>query len=161
MKYEEGKPDELKQKFWKALADSPFVFLQLDSDPHTAVPMTAQLDKDANSAIWFFTGRDHVLAKGGRATVTFSSKGHDIFARFTGSLWEENSRERLNQHWNNFVEAWFPGGKEDPNLLMLRMDLGTAEIWNSNLGIMTTARMALGQDVRDDARDEHAKGVNL
>ena len=32
---------ELRTKFWTALADSPFVFLQLDSDPQTAVPMTA------------------------------------------------------------------------------------------------------------------------
>ena len=38
---------ELKQKFWKALADSPFVFLGRDGEPHSAVPMTAQLDKDA------------------------------------------------------------------------------------------------------------------
>ena len=53
---------DLKQKFWKSLADSPFVFMELDADPAAAVPMTAQLDEDADSAIWFFTTRDHALA---------------------------------------------------------------------------------------------------
>jgi general stress protein 26 len=149
---------ELKQKFWRALADSPFLFLQLDADPHTAVPMTAQLDPDANSAIWFFLARDHVFAGGGPATATFSGRGHDMFARFSGTLVPELSRERLDEEWSPSVEAWFPGGKDDPNLLMMRMDLtGEAEIWNSDLGFIDTTKMMLGFDVRDDAAREHTE----
>ncbi|MXO64642.1 general stress protein [Altererythrobacter endophyticus] len=161
MHYEEGKAPELKKKFWKSLADSPFLFLQLDRDPDSAVPMTAQLDKDADSAIWFFTGRDHYLATGGPATATFSSKGQDLFARFRGRLTEETSQERLDKEWSHFIEAWFPGGKQDPNLLMLRMDLEDAEIWDSDLGLMSTAKLLLGKDVRDDAKDSHVEGVKL
>ena len=147
--------DELKTKFWKALADSPFLFLQLDSDPDDAVPMTAQLDKDANHAIWFFTRKDHTFANGGPATATFAGKGHQMFARFSGTLTEETSEERLEKQWSKIVEAWFPGGKDDPNLLMLRMDLGQAEIWNSDLGFVDNAKMLLGFDVREEAREEH------
>lgn len=150
---------ELKHDFWKALADSPFLFLQLDSDPHTAVPMTAQLDKDANSTIWFFTGRDHHLAKGGPATATFSGKDNQIFARFTGVLTPETSQERLDKQWGKPVEAWFPGGKDDPNLLMLRMDLGEAEIWNSDMGFIDNAKMLLGFDMREEAGEEHTKAL--
>lgn len=146
---------EMKNDFWKALADSPFLFLQLDSAPETAVPMTAQLDEDANSAIWFFTRRDHVLANGGRATATFAGKNHDMFARFTGILTEESSRERLDKQWSREIEAWFPGGKDDPKLLMLRMDLGQAEIWNSDLGFIDNAKMLMGFDMREEAREEH------
>ena len=149
-------PKELKQKFWTALADSPFVFLQLDSDPQTAVPMTAQLDKDADATIWFFTHRDHPLAKMGPATATFAGKGHDMFARFTGTLSEETSRERTDKQWSPVIEAWFDG-KDDPNLLMLRMDLGQAEIWNSDLGFIDNTRMLLGFEVEEEAREEHAE----
>jgi len=150
-------PKELKQKFWTALANSPFVFLHRDSDPHGAVPMTAQLDKDANSAIWFFTGRDHALASGGAATATFASKDHDMFARFSGELSEEASRERLNELWSPMIEAWFPQGKDDPNLLLLRMDLGQAEIWNSDLGFFDNVKMLLGFDTRAEAKAEHVE----
>jgi len=149
--------EELKQQFWESLADSPYLFLQLDSDPHTAVPMTAALDEDANGAIWFFTGRDHAFARGGAATATFAGKDHDLFARFTGTLTEETSRERLEKEWSNFVEAYFPRGKDDPNLLMVRMDLSTAEIWNADVGLATTVKMALGHDVRDDTREDHVE----
>lgn len=149
--------EDLKTKFWTALSSSPFVFLQLDSDPHTAVPMTAQLDKQADSAIWFFTGRDHTFAQGGPATATFAGKGHEMFARFSGVLVEETSRARLDKQWSTMIEAWFPGGKDDPNLLMLRMDLGQAEIWNSDLGFFDNAKMLLGFDTRKDAHDEHTE----
>ena len=149
--------EELKHNFWKSLSDSPFVFLERDGASERAVPMTAQLDKDAHSTIWFFTTKDHHLAQMGPAVATFASKGHDMFARFSGNLSEEPSRERLEKQWNNVVEAWFPGGKDDPNLIMLRMDLGQAEIWNSDLGLVDTAKMLLGFDVRDEARDEHTE----
>ena len=157
MKYDSGNADELKQKFWTAFADSPFVFVSLQSTANDAIPMTASLDKDANHAIWFFTGRDHPLARMGSATATFMGKGHDMFARFTGTLSEETSRERLDKQWSNFVEAWFPGGKDDPNLLMLRMDLGDAELWSGDQGLLTTAKMALGIDVRKDVVGSHAE----
>ena len=157
MKYDQGDPQELKDKFWKAMSASPYVMLQLDQDPDSAAPMTAQLDKDANSAIWFFTSRDNRFATMGAATATFASKGHDVFARFAGTLVEETSRERLEAQWNNFVEAWFPGGKDDPNLLMLRMDLGDASIWAGELGALNTVKMALGMDVTKDIKGGFAE----
>lgn len=157
MKYDQGNPTELKHKFWEAMTDSPVVMLQLDRDHDTAAPMTAQLDKNANHAIWFFAGRDSRFAEMGHATATFSSKGHDVFARFAGVLSEETDRARLDKQWNNFVEAWFPGGKNDPNLLMLRMDLGDASIWAGDVGVFNTVKMALGMDVTDTIKGGFAE----
>ena len=157
MQYGQGEPSELKDKFWNAMTQSSFVMLQLNSDQDSAAPMTAQLDKDANSAIWFFTGRDGRFAQMGSATATYQSKGHDVFCRFSGVLSEETSRERLDKQWSNFVEAWFPGGKDDPNLLMLRMDLGDASIWASELGVINTARMMLGMDVTEKVQGGYAQ----
>ena len=161
MKYSEGDPAELKAKFWTALADSPYLFLQLDGDPASAVPMSPQLDKDANSAIWFFTHDKSDFCRLGPVTATFEAKGHDIFARFNGTLVRETSRERFDQFWNNFVEAWYDGGKDDPNIVFLRMDLGDAEIWDSDMGLLNTARMALGMTVHDEAEERHVKEAAL
>lgn len=149
MKYDQGNPEELREKFWTSLAESPFVMLQTGAGPDTASPMTAQLDKEAHHAIWFFTNRDGHYAAGGAATATFAGKGHDLFARFDGNLVEEHDRARLDKQWNNFVESWYPGGKDDPNLLFLRMDLGDAAIWSGELGVLNTVKMMLGMDVAD------------
>jgi len=145
-------PAELRAKFWTKLADSPFVMLELDDNPDSAAPMTAQLDPHADHAIWFFTSRTGGYARMGPATAQFSAKEHDLFASFHGTLVEETSRERLDKQWSQMLEGWFPGGKHDPNLLMLRMELGEAKIWDSDLGLLGTAKMFLGMDSRKEER---------
>ncbi|MCA1662243.1 MAG: pyridoxamine 5'-phosphate oxidase family protein [Novosphingobium sp.] len=157
MHYAEGRADELRQKFWREFAGSAFVMLQLDADPDSAAPMTASLDPDADHAIWFFAARDSRWAALGPATATYASKGHDLFARFSGTLSEETDRARLDRQWSSFVEAWFPGGKDDPNLLFMRMDLGDASIWSGELGMLATAKMALGISVRDEVAGKHVE----
>ncbi len=161
MKHSQGNPEELKAKFWTALADSPYLFLQLDGDSTTAVPMSPQLDKDANSAIWFFTQRNSKFAALGPVTATFEGKGHDLFARFNGTLSVETSHERFEQFWNNFVAAWYDGGKDDPDILFLRMDLGTAEIWDGDMGLLNVAKMALGMNVHGEAEERHVRETAL
>ena len=155
MKYDQGNPEELKEKFWKKLSDSPFLMLQLDADPESAAPMTAQLDKDAHHAIWFFTSKDSHFAAMGPATATYSGKGHDLYARFAGTLMQETDTARKDTLWNNFVEAWFPEGKD--SALLLRMELGEAAIWSGEMGAINTAKMMLGINVRDDMKGGYAQ----
>ena len=155
MKYDQGNSEELKEKFWTTLSASPFVMLQLDADPDSAAPMTAQLDKDANHAIWFFTSPDNRFAAMGPATATYSGKGHELLARFAGTLVEETDQARKDAMWNNFVEAWFPEGKA--SALMLRMDLADASIWSGEMGVFNTAKMMLGMNVRDDMKGGFAE----
>lgn len=157
MQYNQGDPQELRDQFWKAMAASPYLLLQLDADIDTAAPMTALLDKDAHHEIWFLTTRDSRFARMGPATATFASKDHAVFARFHGTLSEETSRERLDKQWGTFAAAWFPGGKDDPNLLMLRMELGDAAIWSGELGMFDAARMALGMDVTTAAKASYVE----
>lgn len=161
MKHAQGNPDELKKKFWLALADSPYLFLALSGDSASAVPMSPQLDKHAASAIWFFTRTKSKLAALGPATATFQGKGHDIFARFDGTLVKETSPERFDQFWNNFVAAWYDEGKTDPDILFLRMELGNAEIWDGDYGLLNTAKMALGMYVEPEAEKRHVKEASL
>jgi general stress protein 26 len=144
-------PETLRTDFWKALATSPFVMLELSGHPEGAAPMTAQLDEDADSAIWFFTARSGHFAPMGDASVTFTAKGHDLFARFAGWLVEEHDRAVKDRFWSNRIEAWFPGGKDSPEVLLMRMDLGEATIWSGEIGIVDAVRLMLGADVRGEA----------
>ena len=147
--------EELKEKFWKTLSASPFVMLQLDADPASAAPMTAQLDKDAHHAIWFFTSPENRFAALGPATATYSGKGHELHARFAGTLTEESDAARKDALWNTFVAAWFPEGQA--SALLLRMDLGDASIWSGEVGVFNTAKMMLGLNVRDDIKGGYAE----
>ena len=149
--------DQITQDMWKAMASSPFVMVALTDDHHHAAPMTAQLDPDADGKFWFYTSKDNRLAPGGRAMAQFVAKGHDLYACIAGTLVEETSEAVKDRYWSKQVEAWFDGGRDDPNLLMLRFELDSAEIWEADTSIAGKFKMLTGQTVKPQEAGSHAE----
>lgn len=149
--------DDIKKHFWKALADSPYVMVGQTGEREHSIPMNAQLDKNAHGAFWFFTSTDNRLSGGGPAMAQFASKGHDLFACISGTLRREPDRAVLDKLWNNGIAAWYPGGKEDPKLVLLRFDLDDAEIWTADPGIKGMLKLATGMTMKEGELGEHAK----
>jgi len=56
------------------------------------------------------------------------------------------------------VEAWFPGGKSDPNLLMLRFEIDDAEVWTADMGVSGYLKMLTGSAIQPSEAGEHAMG---
>jgi general stress protein 26 len=154
-------PQELEAKFWKALKSDMTMMLGLDGveDGH-ARPMTAQVEGN-HGPIWFFAGKDNALVQrlqdGNRAIATFTSKGHDLFATVHGGVRMDNDRAVIDRLWNRFVAAWYPGGKDDPNLALLRLDPEGAEIWLDASSMMAGIKMLLGADPKKEFQDNVAK----
>lgn len=148
---------DIKKDFWKALDASPNVMVGLIGERAHHVPMHAMLDKDADGAVWFFTATDNRLASGGPAMAQFASRDHDLFACISGTLRREADRAVLDRLWNNAVAAWYPGGKDDPKLLLLRFDLEDAEIWTADPGLKGMFKLATGMTVKRKEFGEHAK----
>ena len=129
---------EIEEKFWSELKTSPFFMLGIDGERGAGTqPMTAYYDDEA-APFWFFTANDHdlvnALDNGDRAIATFASKGHDIFASIRGRLSLDNDPATIDRLWNPIVEQWYEGGKSDPKLALLRLDVEDAKIWKSDLG---------------------------
>ena len=154
-------PNQLEQKFWKALKSDMTMMLGIDGveDGH-ARPMTAQLDGEGGP-IWFFTAKDTTLVQnlqnGTRAIATFTSKGHDLFATFHGTLSVDNDRLMIDRLWNRFVAAWFEDGKDDSRLALIRLDAEEAEIWLDASSLIAGVKMLLGVDPKKDYQDNVAK----
>lgn len=150
-------PDELKEEFWKELADKPVVMLGLKGKEHHHVPMRAQLDKSAHGQIWFFTGRDHAIAEGGPAQASYMSDDHDLFASLRGVLTEERNQAVIDKHWSNAVAAWYDGGRQDPNMIMLRLDIADAEFWTADMSIKGMFKMLTGMKISPNEIGSHAE----
>ena len=152
---------DIKQRFWKELADNPYLMVALDAGHAHAIPMTAQLDKDNDGYFHFFHAKSGRLAAGGRAMAQYVAKGHDLFACVSGTLTPVTDRATIDKYWSKPVEAWYEGGKDDPHIVFLRMDLGRAEIWDGDMSLLNVAKMALGMYVHDEAEEKHVKQTSL
>ena len=135
---------EIEREFWSELKSSPFFMLGIDGERGAGTqPMTAFYDDEA-APFWFFTANDHDLVRalgndaagngGKRAIATFASKGHDIFASVRGTLSIDKDPATIDRLWNPVVGQWYEGGKSDPKLALLRLDVEDAKLWKSDLG---------------------------
>ena len=150
---------DVQHEFWEAFEDSPYIMMRLEGASGHAEPMTAQLDKNAHHAIWFFTTRDNRIGTGGRAMGQVMTKGHDVFACISGTLVEERDRAVWDKHWSNVTEAWFPDGRNNPNVVMLRFDIADAEVWVADMSIKGKLKMFAGRPIQPDEAGEHAVGA--
>jgi general stress protein 26 len=153
-------PQDLERKLWSALHADRVVMLGLDGaeDGHTR-PMTAQVE-GGKSPLWFFTAKHNQIVKrlgqAQRATVTFAARGHDLFASLQGTLHAHNDRATVDRLWNRSVAAWYEGGKDDPNLALLRFEATRAEIWENENTFITDLNTLLGAAPKGTARGKFA-----
>lgn len=154
-------PRELEARFWKSLKSDMTMMVGLDGveDGH-ARPMTAQVEGES-APIWFFTSTENGIVKklgqGNRAIATFASKGHDLFATVHGTLVVDNDRAMIDRLWNRFVAAWYEGGKDDPKLVLLRLDAEHGEVWLDASSVLAGIKLLLGADPKQEYKDKTAK----
>ena len=148
---------EIREAMWDAMAKSPFVMVRLIGSDHHAEPLTAQLDEDVTGKFWFYVKKSNRVAEGGPAMAQFVAKGHDLFACIRGTLTPESDPAVIDRYWSNQVEAWFDGGREDPELRMLRFELDDAEIWQADMSVPGLFKMLTGQKIHGEEEGKHAE----
>lgn len=157
---------DIEAKFWKAVkSDRTMMVGLVGVEGSMGQPMTAQLDEaqkgQRRTSIYFFTAKDTDLAQEmgerHRAVVNFAAKGHDLFAAIEGELFTDNDEATIDRLWNRFVAAWFEGGKDDPELQLLRFEPRDAHIWLNEHSAIAGVKMLLGNDPKDDYKGKTAQ----
>jgi general stress protein 26 len=62
----------------------------------------------------------------------------------------------IDKLWSKPAEAWFPGGKTDPNLALLRFDIDEAELWESDISLTGKLKMLFGGKINASEEGSHA-----
>ena len=64
----------------------------------------------------------------------FIFQQRDLQACIAGVLSLSHDEERIAKYWNAVIAAWYPQGRDDPNLTLLRLDCSDADVWISQVG---------------------------
>ena len=172
---DESPETRLKKLFWKELQSDRTVMLGLQgAEDDRTRPMTAQVDlaegadEEDGGSIYFFASRSEGVGRdlgdGARAIATFASKGHDLFASIHGTLHESRDRTVIDRLWNPIVDSWYKEGKDDPELLLIRFNATSAEVWDADkIGTLKAAALkwAFDVDPGDELKKEHRAEVSL
>ena len=100
-------------------------------------PMKGFVERESGS-LWFFTSRETDLARAVRngvgATFIVLSRDQAFQTCIRGRLSPSLDALHLDKFWSPTVSAWFPKGKADPDLELLRLDCAEADVWVSVSG---------------------------
>jgi general stress protein 26 len=121
---------------------------------------------DPDGTLWFATdrhsGKVDELDHDRHVAVTLQSNAK--FVSLSGTARTVDDRAKLSQLWKTEWEVWFPSGKDDPNIVLLRVDGTAGEYWDnsgaSGLKYLIEAGKALLSGTRPDVGDDpkvHAK----
>jgi general stress protein 26 len=139
---------------WRELDGVHAGMLEIEGSGQHLQPMAHQADRERHR-LWFFTKRDtdlyRAISPGSRAHFAIMSKAQDFHACIMGPIREEMDRAALEKHWNAHVAAWFKGGKDDPELVMLALDMEHARIWASTKNTLSYAWEITKANVNEDA----------
>jgi general stress protein 26 len=146
---------EDRQKLVDLMQDMPIAMLTtFGPEGPRSVPMARQ-EVEPGAELWFITARDtaHVRAVDTEPKVALTFSSRDAWVAMTGRARVVDDLEKLKELWNTFAEAWLPGGPEDPNAVLLHVDVDEAEWWDTPGGkvasLISFAKTKLTGDTYD------------
>jgi general stress protein 26 len=155
-----------RDKLWDLIKDIKFGMLttrhadgQLHSRPMTT--QNARLDEDR--ALWLFMSRQSDSATDLQASpavcMSYADTGSDSYVCVSGNAVVSDDAAKKQALWSPMAKAWFPGGVEDPDLLLVRLDIQHADYWDvKESKIVQLWRMAAAAVTGKPPRDLGERG---
>ena len=98
-------------------------------------PMSSNGDIDHNGDIWFFTSASShkvsEIKKLPKVNVSFADPDNQHYISISGNAQLVRDRDKIEELWRPEFKMWFPEGKDDPDIALLRVGLKKAEYWDS------------------------------
>lgn len=98
-------------------------------------PMSTQKVCDEGN-IWFFSNADSdknkEIEQDKNVQLFYSHPGKDSFLIVNGVAELIFDRKKIEELWSPVLNAWFTGGKEDPNISIVKVIPTTAYYWDTD-----------------------------
>ncbi len=132
-----------------------------DDGDHKSRPMqTQKLDADGN--LWFLTNRSshktEELQKHPNVNVAYADTNNQSYVSVVGKASIVDDPAVKKDLWSPIAKAWFPKGLEDPDLTALKVEIKSAEYWDSSSFTMVQAFNIAKAIITGEQNDEGDHG---
>lgn len=112
--------------------DAMLVTRSLSGGLHARPMRIADLEHDAD--LWFVSstnsGKIHEIEEKPEVNVTLQGGGKYI--SLSGRVSIDNDRSKIESMWREPLRTWFPEGKDDPRIVLLRFEASEGEYWDNS-----------------------------
>lgn len=140
------------------------MFTTIDANRTLSSRPLTQQQVDADGQMWFFTSDESAFTRellgNPQVNVSFADVGDSLYVSVSGAATLLKDRAKAEQLWSPLIKAWFPEGLDDPHLSLIKVDIQSAEYWDSDASKMRQFfEMAKAAITGEPAKDlgEHVK----
>lgn len=97
-------------------------------------PLSTQCASFDGERVWFLTEGDTPkvgeIRRHPKVNVAYASKDANTYLSVAGEARVLRDQALIDTFWNDAMKAFFPRGKDDPNLMLIEVDVDTVEYWD-------------------------------
>lgn len=126
---------EGREKVFEMIKDIKLAMMVTqDEEGHMfARPMVAQ-QRDENDQLWFFTAANSPKVReievNSNILLSYAESDGSAFVSISGEASIVTDANKIEELWDESLKAWFPEGKEDPNLCLIEVNPMSGEYWD-------------------------------
>jgi general stress protein 26 len=134
-----------------------------DGTIHSRPMGTREVDEEGN--IWFFTssasGKVASIDEHPEVNLAYVSPEKGTYVSVVGNAKVVQDKAKEKELWTPMMNAWFPKGIQDPDLVLLKVGVESAEYWDAPQGKMiqfvSMAKAAMTGHPYSPKKGEHGK----
>ncbi len=79
----------------------------------------------------YHSGKTYEIKNDSQVNITFADESNKVYVSVSGIATVSKDKQKIEELWNEAFKAWFPEGKEDPNIAVLKVKVTGAEYWDT------------------------------
>ncbi|WP_150910374.1 pyridoxamine 5'-phosphate oxidase family protein [Marinobacter halotolerans] len=154
---------EHKQKIWDLIKNIKTGMLTTRHGEELRSRPMVLVQDEYDGKLWFYTDLDSEkvfeLESDNDVCVSFADPEDHVYVSLTGVGRAVQDKSLIDKYWNPFVAAWFPEGKDAPNVGMVEIKVEKGEHWNSDSSKMVKSVKTAAAKIKGEQPDlgEHEK----
>ena len=154
--------EESVKKFKKLVNDiNVCMFITNNREDEHTRPM-ATIEIEDNGTLWFFTDIRSIkveeVSTNRLVHLVYAHPGKASYLDVWGNASVITDKQAIKNKWSPIVRAWFPGGVDDPNIALLRIEPRDAYYWDAETGKMISFLKIAASAITGKKLSEGAEG---
>ncbi|MDF3063782.1 MAG: pyridoxamine 5-phosphate oxidase [Microvirga sp.] len=131
-----GQNDPNAQKLFDLIKDLRICMMTTAEPDHSlhSRPMYS-MAPDENGRLWFFTKLQSPkvveISKDRQVNLAYSDPDSQHYVSISGVAEVVREKATIDEKWSEGLRAWFPDGKDDPSIALIRVKPIRGEYWDS------------------------------
>ena len=130
-------------KLWDLIKTVEIAMMVTEDGEYLRSRPMAVSQKTFDGTLWFFTrASSHKVTEVDqehRVNLSYAHPGKQDYVSVSGQASLVRDPEAIAEHWAESLRTWFPKGKDDPEIALLKVVVQRAEYWDAPSSAMLHA----------------------